>query len=101
MADPKAAPAPPVHWLRRPATVRKLWWTLYAVLAASVAVELFGIHHHAVFGIDGSFGFNAWYGFLACVAMVLGARLLGFAIKRRDDYYDAEADRGQRGREPR
>jgi hypothetical protein len=36
-----------------------------------------------------SFGFNAWYGFLSCVAFVLIARGLGFYLKRPEDYYDS------------
>ena len=90
MADETATPAPPTHWLRRPETIRKLWWLLYGILAITVIVEL-GMHHKSYFGVDGSFAFNAWYGFIACVAMVLGAKLLGVAIKRRDDYYGSDA----------
>jgi hypothetical protein len=74
------------HWLTRPATIRRLWILFIAVLAATVLAELL-IHRHPVIGIDGLFGFNAWYGFGACVALVLAARLLGFALKRRDGYY--------------
>jgi len=40
------------------------------------------------FGIDGVFGFNAWYGFAACVALVAVAKTVGFVLKRRDTYYD-------------
>ena len=40
------------------------------------------------FGVDGWFGFGAIYGLIACVLMVVVARLLGKFLKRRDDYYD-------------
>ena len=99
MTAPVDDSATPTHWLRRPGTVRKLWWVLYAVLAASVAAEI-GVSHHAVVGIDGTFGFHAWYGFLACVAMVLGAKLLGLAVKRRDDHYETDAGAEGGRREP-
>ena len=36
----------------------------------------------------GIFGFYAWYGLGTCVAMVLFAKGLGVALKRRDDYYE-------------
>ncbi len=75
------------HWLRRPETIRKLWIAFVAVLAATVAAE-FAVKRHALFGIAGIFGFNAWYGFAACAAMVIIAKLLGHALKRRDTYYD-------------
>ena len=75
------------HWLRRPENTRKLWIAFAVVLALTVAAE-FAIERHALFGLDGIFGFNAWYGFLACAAMVIGARLIGFVLKRPDSYYD-------------
>ena len=39
------------------------------------------------FPLDG-FGFYAWFGFVACLVMVLVALLIGFVLKRRDDYYN-------------
>lgn len=75
------------HWLRRSETIRKLWVVFAIVLALTVAAEI-AIKRHALFGLDGVFGFNAWYGFLACAAMVIGARLIGFVLKRPDTYYD-------------
>ena len=76
-----------VHWLVRPATIRWLWIIMFAILAASVILQ-FGAHIHGHFGLAESFGFNAWYGFITCVAMVFGAKLLGMLIKRKDTYYD-------------
>jgi len=82
-------PQPPDHdhWLVRPATIRKLWWIFGGVLALTVLAQL-GVHVHGHFGIDGWLGFNAVFGFLACVAMVVFAKLLGFVLKRPVDYYD-------------
>ncbi len=75
------------HWLLRRATIRKCWLLLYLVLGLTLLAELF-IPNKGHFGIDGSFGFSAWFGFLACLLMVVFARLLGYLIKRSDDYYD-------------
>ena len=75
------------HWLLRPATIKKCWLLLYLVLALSVAAELF-FPNKGYFGIDGSFAFSAWFGFTACLLMVVFAKLLGYLIKRSDDYYD-------------
>lgn len=75
------------HWLVRPATIRRLWIAFIAVLAATVLVQwLVPVQGH--FGVDGGFGFNAWYGLAACALMIVAARLLGVLLKRRDDYYD-------------
>ena len=79
------------HWLTRPQTVRKLWVIFIAILAATVAAELF-VSHEAHFGIDGTFAFHAWYGFAACAALILIAKALGLALKRPDTYYEKRDD---------
>ena len=59
-------------------------------LALSVAAQLvFKVKGY--FGPDGWFAFGAIYGFLACLAMVLVAKGLGYLLKRPHDYY-READ---------
>ena len=75
------------HWLLRPRTIRLLWIGFAAVLALLVLADVF-IHPHAVFGVDGTFGFYAWYGLLTCAAMVLLAKALGLLLKRPDTFYD-------------
>lgn len=66
---------------------RRFWLILWAALGLSLAAQLL-VHLHGYFGFDEWFGFNAVWGFLTCVAMVLGAKLLGVALKRPEDYYD-------------
>ncbi|MEZ5569279.1 MAG: hypothetical protein R3E54_13215 [Halioglobus sp.] len=83
----RTPPQPDDHWLVRPATVRKLWIGFSVVLALTVVAQFF-IKIKGYFGIDGWFGFGAVYGLLACVLMVVVAKLLGVFLKRRDDYYD-------------
>jgi hypothetical protein len=75
------------HWLARPATIHILWIVFAAALAAVVLADL-AVEHHPLLGVDGSFGFAAWYGFAACVVLVLLARMLGAVLKRPDAYYD-------------
>ncbi|MGD9922213.1 MAG: hypothetical protein AB7V13_12310 [Pseudorhodoplanes sp.] len=75
------------NWLTRPSTIRWLWIIFVIVLAATVLADLF-IPHHPYFGLDGTFGFGAWYGFVSCVVMVLFAKALGLVLKRPDTYYD-------------
>lgn len=79
------------HWLVRPASVRILWRVFIAILALTVIAEFF-IAHQPYFGIDGSFGFNAWFGFIACAVLILFAKGLGVFIKRSDDYYEGRDD---------
>ncbi|NWG45125.1 MAG: hypothetical protein HXY25_01080 [Alphaproteobacteria bacterium] len=80
------------HWLVRPSTIRLLWIGGIALLVGVTGAELTLDDPHTYFGADGLFGFNAWYGFLTCAAMVVGAKLLGYAIKRPDDYYGPDGE---------
>jgi len=75
------------HWLTRKSTIKRLWVVFVAVLAATVLMDL-AIEHHPYFGLDGSFGFGAWFGFASCVAMIVFAKVLGGVLKRPDSYYD-------------
>ena len=74
------------HWLARPGTIKKLWIAFVVILVLIVAAQAF-IPVKGYFGPDAWFGFGAVYGFLSCLAMVLVAKLLGFALKRKEDYY--------------
>lgn len=75
------------HWLYREENRSKLWKGSALILILTVIAEFF-IHLHVYFPLADFPGFQAIYGFLACVGMVVFARLLGFFIKRKDDYYD-------------
>lgn len=80
------------HWLERPGTVRLLWIVFIAILALTVLAE-FLVHPHGYFVLDGTFGFNAWYGLATCVLMIVFAKALGIFLKRPDVYY--EEDEGE------
>ena len=45
---------------------------------------------HPAFEIDKSFGFYGWYGFFACVGLVLAAKVIRVLLMREESYYDAE-----------
>jgi hypothetical protein len=65
------------------------WWAAFIiVLVIVVALELL-VGRTTHFGIDGLFAFEAWYGFLSCVGLIVIAKLLGVLLKRRDTYYDS------------
>ena len=90
---PIAPPGEPVHWLVRPRTIRGLWIGFAVILTALVLGD-FLVHGHPGFGVDGTFGFYAWYGLGTCVAMVLVAKALGLVLKRPDTYYDSGREGG-------
>lgn len=75
------------NWFYRESSIKKIWIVAIVVLILTVILEFFvALHPH--FKIEGLFGFHAIYGFLTCVGMVVFAKLLGFLIKRKDDYYE-------------
>ncbi len=94
---PRVDPGSDDHWLTRPATIRKLWWAFGIVLALTVLAQVF-IPVKGKFPLEDTFAFGAWYGFLACVAMVFAAKILGWWLKRPEDYY-GEADPVPTGKE--
>lgn len=80
------------HWLYRSSSLPKLWIVQIVILLLAVVPELF-VHHHSNFEdqgitIDTSFGFHAWYGFVTCAMMVVGAKILGVFLKRKERYYE-------------
>jgi len=79
------------HWLVRPETIRLLWLVFAGILMLNVVAGFF-VHQHDHFGIEATFGFYAWYGFITCVGMVVLAKLLGIFLKRPDDYYQRTED---------
>ena len=87
MANSHDADSPEKHWLVKPHNIRRLIYLSAAVLAI-VALLDFAIEPHPEFGIEGTFSFYSWYGFVTCVAMVVFAKLLAIFLKRKDSYYD-------------
>jgi hypothetical protein len=76
------------HWLARESTIKGLWIAFVGALVATVLADLV-IEPHPYFGLDGTFGFGAWFGFASCVALIAFAKALGAVLKRPDTYYDS------------
>ena len=98
-----APPGEKKHYFDYPENVDKVIRWFYGaaglLLVADVFVKFFHVpfHHHATFPedatlLEGSFEtwpfFYAFYGFAACVLLVLAATQLRKVIMRREDYYD-------------
>lgn len=64
------------------------WIIGLLILAASLGLE-FIIHPHPNFEIDGALFFHAWYGFGACLVIIIVSKLLSF-LKRPEDYYQQD-----------
>ena len=79
------------RWLLRKENIRTLWIIFITILIVTVIAGFF-VHQHESFGIEDSYGFFAWYGFITCVGMVVFAKLLGLILKRPENYYDADSN---------
>lgn len=67
-------------------TIRILWAIFIVVLIATLIAEKW-MHPHAVFGIEGTPLFNAWFGFASCAAIVVVSKFIGIFVKRKEGYY--------------
>ncbi len=90
MAD-SSSPRDANHWLDEPRNVKRLWRAFLVVLALTVLAELL-VHLHPKFEIESEFGFSAWFGFMACAAMIVVAKALALVLKRPDTYYGKRDD---------
>jgi hypothetical protein len=81
------------HWLTEQSTIRLLWRVSLILLALLVVAGAF-VEQHPHFGIDAVFAFPAWYGFGACIALIVIAKAIGLLLKRPDDYYPPEQEAG-------
>jgi hypothetical protein len=75
------------NWFYKKTSIKKLWISAIVILALTVIAEII-IKLHPHFKVEEIFSFHAVYGFISCVIMIVFAKLLGFLIKRKDDYYD-------------
>lgn len=77
------------HWLDDQRNVKKLWRGFLAVLALTVIAGFF-VDLHPHFEIESWFAFNAAYGFITCLLMIVGAKALGLILKKPDTYYSKD-----------
>jgi hypothetical protein len=76
-----------VHWLDSPGNVRKIYLGLWAIGLALVMLDLV-VHRHDEIGFAETLGFYGAYGFVACVLLVLTAKVLRRLLARPEDYYE-------------
>ena len=74
-------------FLERPGTIRLLWILLWVICGLTLVPEFF-LDRHPHFERDGMFGYYALLGFVACAALILIAKGLGYILKRKENYYD-------------
>jgi len=74
-------------WFDDPDNVNKIVRALIVLCVASVVADFF-YHKHTHYAFQGMIGFDAIYGFVSCVLLVLAAKQLRKLLMRDEDYYD-------------
>ncbi|MDP6980980.1 MAG: hypothetical protein QF570_20660 [Myxococcota bacterium] len=88
-AESARIPAVGEGWFEQPSNINKIIWALVAVCVASVGADLFSLYHkHGHYGFQEWIGFDAFYGFVSCVLLVLVAKQLRKVSMRDENYYD-------------
>ncbi|HVS13155.1 MAG TPA: hypothetical protein VMV46_04480 [Thermoanaerobaculia bacterium] len=79
------------HLWDDPANVKRLvrWLVGVGLLVAllDLAVHRHSPFEHGELSVEGTWFFYAWFGFVACVALVLVAKVLRRLVMRDEDYY--------------
>ncbi|MDC9700805.1 MAG: hypothetical protein PSN37_00990 [Alphaproteobacteria bacterium] len=75
------------HIFDNPRNVRRLIYMLYSACALSILGDFF-IDRHVDHPWEALFGFYGVYGFVACVLLVMLAKIMRMFLMRGEDYYD-------------
>lgn len=75
------------HLFDKPRNVDRLLKGFYVVCIVLVIVD-FIVHRHTEMAWEEIPAFYAIYGFVACVVLVLLAKLMRKVVMRKEDYYD-------------
>jgi len=76
------------YWLDDRKNVNKVIYGLCIVCAVVALIDLFPYKDHLHFRFEYWPGFFSFYGFVACVSLVLAAKQLRKIVMRDEDYYD-------------
>ena len=75
------------HLFDDPLNVKRAIYLLYAICGISLLAD-FLVRRHVDYPWEGTIGFYAIYGFVACVLLVLIAKQMRKVLMRKEDYYD-------------
>ena len=71
--------------------IKICWIGFVIILACCLIAEVFFFHPYEgrLYFEQISF-FHAWFGFASCALIVIISKILGFVLKRPENYYDKE-----------
>lgn len=76
------------YWLDDKKNVDKIWYAVIGICALTVIADFF-YHKHVEYAVEDFIpGMYGWYGFIACVFLVLSAKVLRKLVMRDEEYYD-------------
>jgi hypothetical protein len=78
---------PDKHFFDDPHNVKLTLRVLYGICVGLLLLD-FVYHRHVIHAWEGIFGFYALFGFVACVALVLGAKEMRKILRRDEEYYE-------------
>ena len=81
MKDPRK------HFFDDPRNLKLTLRVFYGICAGLLLLDVF-YHRHVIHAWEDLFGFYALFGFVACVALVLGAKEMRKVLMRDEDYYE-------------
>jgi hypothetical protein len=79
-----------MSWFERPQNIRKMVIGLVIACVGVSMADFFYTNPHPHFGIESSFAFQAWFGFVTFVVIVFLGRALRWFVSRPEDYYDGD-----------
>jgi hypothetical protein len=86
--DPENKSPEVCTWFDHPQNIKRLKIGFYIVLVLLILPDFF-MHKHILFSsVEGWPGFYGAFGFISCVVIILVSKLLGFVLKKKEDYYD-------------
>lgn len=68
-----------------------LYILVAVILAGSMVMEFMGVHMHAPHWWPLHFGYNVFFGFAGCWALIIMSKMIMAAVlQRSEDYYDED-----------
>ena len=72
---------------------KRIYLVIAVILVLSCAAELAGVHLHSPSWWLLPFGYDIFFGFIACWVLIIMAKLIMAPLLQRDeDYYDRKGD---------
>ena len=76
-----------IYFFDKPENIKRVLYVFYTLCIILVLAD-FVIHRHINLLWENIPAFYALYGFVACVALVMVAKLIRKVVMRKEDYYD-------------